>query len=111
MKPDTTKPLLIAPGQTPPVMNRGCCGGKDFGPVRADELPLAQDMRCASHAAACPTCPACNAELFEDDTACPTCGRAVLPKVVAKPASSAPLVAMVAVAGALIVGLIVVAGL
>jgi hypothetical protein len=111
MKPTPTTTLRIAPGQTPPVMNRGCCGGKDFGPVRAEELPLGADMRCAQTAASGPACPACRTELFDDDTACPTCGRAVMPAVIAERSSSAPLLAMVGAAGVLIAGLLVAAWL
>jgi len=82
-------------------MGGGCCG-KDFGPVRSEELPQGDDLRRLSTAGNC--CPKCKTDLFEDEAACPCCGE---PVAVAAARSSRPLFVLLGLAGAMVAGLLV----
>jgi hypothetical protein len=89
------------------VATVGCgCRGKDYGPVRADELPQGEDLRRLNEGGRC--CPRCRTDLFDDDAACPSCGVEVA-AVTARTESSRPLYVLLGVAGALIVGLLIAA--
>jgi hypothetical protein len=83
----------------------GCgCGGKDYGPVRADELPQGDDLRRLNDAGRC--CPQCRTDLFEDDAACPSCGAMVGASSV-RAESSRSLHVLLGLAGALVAGLLI----
>lgn len=85
----------------------GCgCRGKDYGPLRADELPQSDDLRRTRTEGR--SCPRCRADLFDDDATCPSCGEAV--GGAARRAESArPLYVLLGLAGVLIVGLLIAA--
>lgn len=85
------------------MMGGGCCG-KDFGPVRTEEMPQGDDLRRLNAAGDC--CPKCKTDLFEDEESCPGCGERLAAR--AKPAeSSRPLFVLLGLAGVLVAGLLI----
>jgi hypothetical protein len=50
----------------------GCCGGRDLGPMRADEGPSEQDVEMFGGTTR--VCKACDTELHDDIMTCWQCG-------------------------------------
>ncbi len=57
------------------VVNRGCCGGRDLGPVEDHEGPSESDI--AKFDDVTSKCPECGVELYDDVAVCWKCGHAV----------------------------------
>jgi hypothetical protein len=55
-----------------PVVNKGCCGGRDYGPVRDDEGPSAADMARFNRETI--DCPKCGEEMYDEAEVCLNCG-------------------------------------
>lgn len=54
------------------MLNRGCCGGRDYGPVRDDEGPSDADV--ARFARDTVKCPKCRADMYDEAEICLECG-------------------------------------
>lgn len=69
-----TQPGRAGAGQEGPlpVLNKGCCGGRDYGPVRDEEGPSAADI--ARFDRDTILCPKCKAEMFDEAELCLSCG-------------------------------------
>lgn len=57
------------------VVNRGCCGGRDLGPLQNREEPHPDDIERFSGVTR--TCTACRKEVYDDAEVCYHCGEAL----------------------------------
>jgi hypothetical protein len=62
-----------APGdRSLPVVNKGCCGGPDLGPISDDEGPSQADI--ARFNSETINCPKCRGEMYDEAEVCLHCG-------------------------------------
>jgi uncharacterized protein (DUF983 family) len=54
------------------VVNKGCCGGRDLGPISDDEGPSEADL--ARFNSETINCPKCRGEMYDEAEMCLHCG-------------------------------------